>query len=84
MARQAADTIPISELPILLWNHMVDETEPWCTLMGELVAVGRDAVPQLCAELDRTSEDRMGLAGNSPSGVGFHTGVRFNVSSIIP
>ena len=27
--------------------------------MRELVAVGRDAVPQLCAELDRTTEDRM-------------------------
>ena len=26
--------------------------------MRELVAVGRDAVPQLCAELDRTTEDR--------------------------
>jgi len=31
----------------------------WCLLMRELVAVGRDAVPQLCAELDRTAEDRM-------------------------
>jgi hypothetical protein len=40
-------------------NHTVDETELWCTLMRELVAVGSDAVPQLCAELDRTSEDRM-------------------------
>ena len=27
--------------------------------MRELVAVGRDAVPQLCAELDRTTENRM-------------------------
>jgi beta-lactamase regulating signal transducer with metallopeptidase domain len=40
-------------------NHTVDETELWCMLMRELVAVGRDAVPQLCAELDRTNEDRM-------------------------
>ena len=40
-------------------NHTVDETELWCLLMRELVAVGRDAVPQLCAELDRTTEDRM-------------------------
>jgi len=40
-------------------NHTVDETELWCTLMRELVAVGRDAVPQLCAELDRTTENRM-------------------------
>jgi beta-lactamase regulating signal transducer with metallopeptidase domain/5-hydroxyisourate hydrolase-like protein (transthyretin family) len=40
-------------------NHTVDETELWCLLMRELVAVGRDAVPQLCAELDRTTENRM-------------------------
>jgi hypothetical protein len=40
-------------------NQTVDETELWCLLMRELVAVGRDAVPQLCAELDRTTEDRM-------------------------
>ena len=40
-------------------NHTVDETELWCLLMRELTAVGREAVPQLCAELDRTTEDRM-------------------------
>ena len=40
-------------------NHTAAETELWCTLMRELVAIGRDAVPQLCAELDRTSENRM-------------------------
>ena len=40
-------------------DHTVDETELWCTLMRELVAVGRDAVPQLCEELDRTTENRM-------------------------
>jgi hypothetical protein len=40
-------------------NHTVDETELWCLLMRELVAIGRDAVPQLCAELDRTTENRM-------------------------
>ncbi len=34
------------------------ETELWCTLMRELVAIGRDAVPELCAELDRTTADR--------------------------
>jgi beta-lactamase regulating signal transducer with metallopeptidase domain len=39
-------------------RHTVDEEELWCLLMRELVAVGRDAVPQLCAELDRTTEDR--------------------------
>jgi hypothetical protein len=40
-------------------NHTVDETDLWCTLMRELVAIGRDAVPQLCGELDRTTENRM-------------------------
>ena len=40
-------------------NHTVDETELWCTLMRELVAIGRDAVPQLCAELDQTTENMM-------------------------
>lgn len=40
-------------------NHTVDETELWCLLMRELVEIGHEAVPQLCAELDRTSEDRM-------------------------
>jgi hypothetical protein len=39
-------------------SHTVDEEELWCVLMRELVAVGRDAVPQLCAELDQTTEDR--------------------------
>ena len=40
-------------------NHTVDETELWCLLMRELVAIGRAAVPQLCAELDRTTENAM-------------------------
>lgn len=39
-------------------GHTVDETELWCSLMRELVAVGHDAVPPLCAELDRTTVDR--------------------------
>jgi beta-lactamase regulating signal transducer with metallopeptidase domain len=39
-------------------SHTVDEEELWCMLMRELVAVGREAVPQLCAELDRATEDR--------------------------
>jgi beta-lactamase regulating signal transducer with metallopeptidase domain/5-hydroxyisourate hydrolase-like protein (transthyretin family) len=47
-------------------NHTVDEEELWCLLMRELVAIGRDAVPQLCAELDRTTENvtlrRLGFA----------------------
>jgi beta-lactamase regulating signal transducer with metallopeptidase domain/5-hydroxyisourate hydrolase-like protein (transthyretin family) len=40
-------------------NHTVDETELWCLLMRELVAIGREAVPQLSAELDATTENRM-------------------------
>ncbi len=66
-ARKVVDSLP--EKPserttgILLefrkLNHTVDETELWCTLMRELVAIGPDAVPQLCAELDRAGEDRM-------------------------
>lgn len=38
-------------------NRTVDETELWCTLMRELVAVGRDAVPALCTELDQTKDN---------------------------
>jgi beta-lactamase regulating signal transducer with metallopeptidase domain len=40
-------------------NHTVDETEIWCLLMRELVTIGPDAVPQLCAELDATNQQRM-------------------------
>ena len=36
----------------------VDETELWCSLMRALVALGRDAVPPLCSELDRTTDNR--------------------------
>jgi hypothetical protein len=39
-------------------NHTVDETELWCLLMRELVTIGPDAVPQLCEELDLTTEQR--------------------------
>ncbi|HEY2250776.1 MAG TPA: carboxypeptidase regulatory-like domain-containing protein, partial [Planctomycetaceae bacterium] len=39
-------------------EHTVDETELWCSLMRALVGVGRDAVPQLCDELDTTTENR--------------------------
>ena len=35
----------------------VDKTELWCSLMRDLVGMGRDAVPLICAELDRTTED---------------------------
>ena len=39
-------------------SHTVDETELWCSLMRELVTLGPQAVPEVCAELDRTSVDR--------------------------
>ncbi len=37
-------------------NHTVDECETWCILMRELVKIGSDAIPQLTAELDQTTE----------------------------
>jgi len=40
-------------------NHTVDETEIWTTLIRELVRIGPDGVPQLVAELDETTEDKM-------------------------
>ncbi len=40
-------------------NHTVDETAIWCLLTRELVTIGSDAVPQLCAELDATTQQRM-------------------------
>jgi hypothetical protein len=66
-ARKVVDSLPIKPsdrtarilLEFRKLNHTVDETELWCTLMRELVAIGHDAVPQLCAELDRTTENRM-------------------------
>jgi hypothetical protein len=39
-------------------NYTVDETELWCTMMQELVAIGPEAVPRICDELDRTTDDR--------------------------
>lgn len=36
-----------------------DNTELWCTLLRELVSLGEQAVPQLCTELDRTTDDQM-------------------------
>lgn len=39
-------------------SKTVDETELWCSLMRELVAIGPAAVPQLIAELDQTTVDR--------------------------
>ena len=38
-------------------NHTIDDTELWCMLMRELVQIGPAAVPQLCAELDKTTRD---------------------------
>ena len=38
-------------------GHTLDETELWCSLMRELVAVGPHAVSPICEELDRTSDD---------------------------
>ena len=40
-------------------NHTVDECETWCMLMRELVKIGGDAIPQLSAELDQTTESAM-------------------------
>jgi hypothetical protein len=65
-ARKVVDALPIppSERTARILEefrkleHTVDETELWCSLMRELVAIGRDATPQLCAELDRTTADR--------------------------
>jgi 5-hydroxyisourate hydrolase-like protein (transthyretin family) len=59
LPKQPADRTAQIVLEFRKLNHTVDETELWCLLMRELVAVGRDAVPQLCAELDRTTENRM-------------------------
>ncbi len=39
-------------------DHTVDETEIWCLLMHDLVGLGREAVPLICDELDRTTSPR--------------------------
>jgi beta-lactamase regulating signal transducer with metallopeptidase domain len=65
-ARKVIDSLPIPPpertarvlVEFRKLDHTVDETELWCSLMRELVAIGRDATPQLCAELDRTTGDR--------------------------
>jgi beta-lactamase regulating signal transducer with metallopeptidase domain/5-hydroxyisourate hydrolase-like protein (transthyretin family) len=59
LSKQPSDRTAQILLEFRKLNHTVDETELWCLLMRELVAVGRDAVPQLCAELDRTTENKM-------------------------
>ena len=58
LSKQPSDRTAQILLEFRKLSHTVDEEELWCLLMRELVAVGRDAVPQLCAELDRTTEDR--------------------------
>ncbi len=58
LSKQPSDRTVQILLEFRKLSHTVDEEELWCLLMRELVAVGRDAVPQLCAELDRTTEDR--------------------------
>ena len=40
-------------------NHTVDQCELWCSLIKDLVDIGREAVPILCRELDETDEQRM-------------------------
>jgi beta-lactamase regulating signal transducer with metallopeptidase domain len=58
LSRQPSDRTAQILVEFRKLSHTVDEEELWCLLMRELVAVGRDAVPQLCAELDRSTEDR--------------------------
>jgi beta-lactamase regulating signal transducer with metallopeptidase domain len=47
-------------------DRTLNEKELWCLLMRDLVTIGHDAVPQLCAELEQTNENcmlrRMGFA----------------------
>jgi hypothetical protein len=59
LSKQPSDRTAQILLEFRKLNHTVDETETWCLLMRELVVLGPDAVPQLCAELDRTTENRM-------------------------
>ena len=59
LSKQPSDRTAQILLEFRKLNHTVDETELWCSLMRELVAVGREAVPQLCAELDQTTENKM-------------------------
>ena len=59
LSKQPSDRTAQILLEFRKLNHTVDECELWCLLMRELVAVGREAVPQLCAELDRTTENAM-------------------------
>ena len=68
LSKQPSDRTAQILLEFRKLSHTVDETELWCLLMRELVAVGRDAVPQLCAELDRTTEDRRCADWDSPCG----------------
>ena len=40
-------------------NNTVDECEIWCSLMKELVRIGKPAVPALCKELEATDSATM-------------------------
>lgn len=57
LSKKPSDRTAQIILEFLRLNHTVDECELWCLLMRELVTVGPEAVPQLCAELDRTTEN---------------------------
>jgi beta-lactamase regulating signal transducer with metallopeptidase domain/5-hydroxyisourate hydrolase-like protein (transthyretin family) len=59
LSKQPSDRTAQIILEFRKLNHTVDECELWCLLMRELVALGSEAVPQLCAELDRTTENNM-------------------------
>ena len=48
MSKQPNDRTAQILLEFRKVSRTVDEGELWCLLMRELVAVGRDAVPQLC------------------------------------
>ncbi len=66
-ARKLIDSLPVNPsdrtarllAEFTKLKDTVGDAELWCSLMRELVAVGRDAVPQTCAELDRTTTDAM-------------------------
>jgi hypothetical protein len=58
LSRKPSDRTAQIILEFRKLTRTVDEEELWCRLMRELVAVGREAVPQLCDELDQATEDR--------------------------
>ena len=68
MSKQPNDRTAQILLEFRKVSRTVDEGELWCLLMRELVAVGRGAVPQLCAELDRSTEEQRLADWDSPCG----------------